>query len=134
MKTSPKQITSLEPNQVFVFGSNEAGIHGAGAARIALKWGAKIGKGEGLYGSTYAIPTKDHNIKSLRIDQIKPYVDRFIEFAKNHPEKTFLVTEIGCGLAGFKTEDISPLFMEARGLDNVWLPESLRKNTIIINI
>lgn len=119
--TTP-HIVSLKENEVFVFGSNEAGIHGKGAAKTAIKWGAKYGTGYGLQGNTYAIPTKDKNIQTLSVDRIKPYVDIFIEFVKEHPELTFLVTEIGCGLAGFKPKDIAPLFNEVKELENVHLP------------
>jgi hypothetical protein len=86
--------------------------------------GAVYGQAEGLQGRTYGIPSKDKNIRTLAIDEIKPYVDRFVEFAKLHPEFTFLVTEIGCGLAGLNYEQISPLFIETKDVDNIWLPKS----------
>jgi hypothetical protein len=97
---------------VFCFGSNLKGAHGAGAALDALKnHGAVLGKGEGLYGNSYAIPTKDDRIKTLPIERVEYYVDRFIEFAKANPSKQFQVTRIGCGLAGFRDEDIAPMFL-----------------------
>lgn len=124
MKTTPDLITSLEPNQVFVFGSNLSGFHAGGAAKIAMKWGAVWGQPTGLQGQTYAIPTKGLGaVKTLEIEEIKPYVDQFIADAKKHPNKEFLVTEIGCGIAGLKVEDVGPLFKEALFLDNITLPK-----------
>ena len=112
-------MTELKPNEIFVFGSNLAGHHGAGAAKLAMdKWGAKWGKGIGLEGQTYAIPTMQGGI-----DTIKPYVDKFIAFAKENPNKIFLVTEIGCGIAGFTPRDIAPLFLEAKKVSNIYLPK-----------
>lgn len=117
-------IKKLDTNQIFVFGSNESGRHGLGAAKTALGWGAKWGQAEGIQGRTYGIPTKDSSVRrTLSVDEIKPYVDRFIEFASNNKELTFLVTEIGCGLAGLKPKQIAPLFKEAISLDNVHLPK-----------
>ena len=108
-------IVRLHENEVFVFGSNQAGRHGAGAARLALTWGAKYGVGVGLQGKTYAIPTVNTSISnSLPVNKIKSYVDDFIEFAKQHPELKFFVTEIGCGLAGLKPKDVAPLFFQRR--------------------
>lgn len=96
---------------IFVFGSNLAGRHGAGAARHALlHHGAIYGQGEGLQGSSYAIPTKDHLIKTLPLDAIQKNVERFLEFARNNPHYEFLVTPIGCGLAGYKFHQIGPMF------------------------
>jgi hypothetical protein len=120
-------ITELKDNEIFVFGSNQAGIHGAGAAKQALYWGAKWGKAEGLSGNTYAIPTKDSNIRTLSIDCINPAVDKFIEFAIQHQELIFLVTEIGCGLAGYHPEDIAPLFKKAEQIKNIQLPNEFKK-------
>lgn len=123
MRITPGNITELKNNQIFVFGSNQSGRHGKGAAKTALNWGAIYGQAEGLQGKTYGIPTKDKNVKqTLQVNEIKSYVNRFIEFAKQHPELTFLVTEIGCGLAGLKPKQIAPLFKECRNLENVWLP------------
>ncbi|MBO7481919.1 MAG: hypothetical protein J6T63_07410 [Bacteroidales bacterium] len=119
---TPDFIRSLEPNEIFVFGSNLAGAHGGGAARIAMdKFGAVWGQGVGLQGQTYAIPTMQGGVET-----IKPYVDEFIEFAKMHPEYKFLVTRIGCGIAGFTDEEIAPLFKDALSLENVRLPKSFR--------
>lgn len=122
MKTrfTPDFITELKDNEIFVFGSNLEGMHGGGAARLAYeKFGAIWGQGVGLQGQSYGIPTMHGGV-----EDIKPYVDEFIEFAKSHPELTFLVTRIGCGIAGFRDEEIAPLFKECIEIDNVILPRS----------
>lgn len=122
MKTqfTPDFITELKENEIFVFGSNLQGMHGGGAARLAYeKFGAIWGQGVGLQGQSYGIPTMHGGV-----DAIKPYVDEFIEFAKSHPELTFLVTRIGCGIAGFRDEEIAPLFKECIEMENVCLPRS----------
>jgi hypothetical protein len=117
---TPAQIDSLSPGEVFVFGSNLAGHHGGGAARAALdKFGAIYGQGTGIQGQSYAIPTMQGGVET-----IAPYVDEFISYAKDHPEKFFYVTRIGCGIAGFRDEEIAPLFREALELENVCLPET----------
>ena len=117
-RTTPERITSLEPNEIFVFGSNLKGMHGGGAAYIAYrKFGAVMGQGVGLQGQSYGIPTMQGGVETIR-----PYVDEFIEFARQHPELTFLVTRIGCGIAGFTDEEISPLFEAAHGVENIVLP------------
>ncbi|MCF3107316.1 hypothetical protein LL912_00855 [Niabella sp. CC-SYL272] len=121
-RVTPKKIVSLQPGEVFVFGSNLAGIHGAGAAKMAMMWGAKYGKGAGRQGQTFAIPTKDAQIKTLPIDRIKVFVDLFVEYA-TLGHNTFLVTEIGCGLSGYEPKDLAPLFYGCTYLDNVWLPQ-----------
>lgn len=123
MRVTPDEITKLGETEIFVFGSNQNGRHGKGAAKTALGWGAKWGQAEGLQGRTYGIPTKDASIRrTLRLDEIGPYVDRFIEFAKESPDLIFLVTEIGCGLAGYKPKDIAPLFEKAVDVENIYLP------------
>lgn len=123
-RITPENITSIAENEVFVFGSNLSGRHGKGAAKTALGWGAKWGQADGIQGKTYGIPTKDAAIKrTLRIDEIKPFVDDFIEWAKHHTVNTFYVTEIGCGLAGYKPKEIAPLFAECVNLKNVKLPQ-----------
>ena len=117
------RIQDLKPDEIFVFGSNLAGAHGGGAALLAYrKWGAVWGQGIGLQGQTYAIPTMHGGV-----DKIYPYVKDFICFAKQHPEMTFLVTEIGCGIAGFLPEEIAPLFNEAIWVGNIYLPERFWK-------
>ena len=117
---TPDFITELGPDEVFVFGSNLAGSHGGGAAYVAWrKFGAVMGQGVGLQGRSYAIPTMQGGVET-----IKPYVDEFIAFARAHPELFFYVTRIGCGIAGFRDAEIAPLFAGARSLENVCLPES----------
>ena len=117
-RTTPEFITSLEPNEIFVFGSNLKGMHGGGAAYIAYrKFGAIMGQGVGLQGQSYAIPTMQGGVETIR-----PYVDEFIQFAKQHPTLTFLVTRIGCGIAGFTDDEISPLFKGAHEVENIVLP------------
>lgn len=119
-RVTPEWIDDLQENQVFVFGSNLAGMHGGGAARVArLRFGAVMGKGVGMQGRSYAIPTMQGGTETIR-----PYVNAFIAYAKEHPELTFLVTPIGCGIAGFEPEDIAPLFEEASNVENIWLPKS----------
>ena len=116
---TPEFITELKANEIFVFGSNLAGMHGGGAARIAMEqFGAVWGEGVGLQGQSYAIPTMQGGV-----DTIKPYVDEFIAFAKIHPEYTFYVTRIGCGIAGFTDDQIAPLFEHAMDVQNILLPE-----------
>ena len=122
-RTTPEIIKTISENEVFVFGSNLSGRHGKGAAKTALGWGAKWGQAKGLQGKTYGIPTKDASIRrTLSIEEIKPFVDEFIEFAKSNENLIFLVTEIGCGLAGLKPKEIAPLFKEAVNVDNIYLP------------
>lgn len=123
MRTTPDHIKTLAQKEIFVFGSNQSGRHGKGAAKTALEWGAIWGQAEGLQGRTYGIPTKNSSItKTLSLDEIKPYVDRFIQFAKENPMLVFLVTEIGCGLAGLRPKDVAPLFKEAIDVENIHLP------------
>lgn len=115
---TPDHIAVLEDGEIFVFGSNLAGAHGGGAARAArIHFGAVMGQGVGLQGRSYAIPTMQGGPET-----IKPYVDDFIFFAKQHPELTFLVTSIGCGIAGFHARDIAPLFASAIDVENIILP------------
>ena len=117
---TPERIESLKPQEIFVFGSNLGGYHGGGAAAIALrKFGAIWGQGVGLQGQSYAIPTMQGGVET-----IKPYVDEFIGFATEHPELKFYVTRIGCGIAGFRDEEIAPLFAAALERQQVILPES----------
>ncbi len=118
-RITPEHIRTLGKNEIFVFGSNLAGMHGGGAARIAVeKFGAIMGQGVGLQGQSYAIPTMQGGVNT-----ILPYVEEFITFAKEHPELTFLVTKIGCGIAGFRPEEIAPLFADAVNVPNIHLPQ-----------
>ena len=119
-----ERIDVLEKGEIFVFGSNLAGHHMGGAARAAhKKFGAEWGVGVGLTGQSYAIPTMQG-----RVETIRPYVDEFILFAKTHPQLTFLVTRIGCGIAGFRDWEIAPLFKAALDVENVILPEEFVEN------
>ena len=121
---TPEFITELKTDEIFVFGSNLAGMHGGGAAYVAFKkFGAVMGCGVGLRGQSYAIPTMQGGVET-----IKPYVDEFITFASAHPEIFFYVTRIGCGIAGFRDKEIAPLFAKAMGLENVCLPKSFVNN------
>lgn len=120
---TPERIMTLKPNEIFVFGSNLDGYHGGGAARIAMdRFGAVWGQGVGLQGQCYAIPTMQGGVNT-----IKPYVDEFVAFAEQHPEYKFLVTRIGCGIAGFANEQIAPLFQEALNVENIILPKEFVK-------
>ena len=122
-RVTPDFITELKEGEVFVFGSNKEGMHGGGAARIAYKeFGAIWGEGVGMTGRCYAIPTMDGSL-----DIIRKHVDDFTEYAAAHPELTFLVTRIGCGIAGWRDSEIAPLFGKASELGNVTLPEEFWK-------
>ena len=116
---TPCMISALKENEIFVFGSNLGGMHGGGAARAAYnRFGAVWGQGVGLQGQSYAIPTMQGGVET-----IKPYVDEFIEFAQTHSELKFFVTRIGCGIAGFRDEQIAPLFATAIDKENIILPK-----------
>lgn len=120
------RINELKPNEIFVFGSNLKGVHGAGAARDARQlFGAEMGCASGRTGSCYAIPTKDKDIRTtLPLDRIKVYVDEFLKYAEARPGLTFLVTPIGTGLAGLDAFDIAPMF--AGRTENVILPDEFQ--------
>ena len=112
------RISDLGENEIFVFGSNIQGAHGGGAAWYAhKKFGAEWGVGEGLTGRTYALPTMEGDTS------LKKAVEHFIACAKAHPELTFLVTAVGCGIAGYTPAEVAPLFREATTLENVYLPQ-----------
>lgn len=117
---TPDYITELKDDEIFVFGSNLRGTHGGGAAWVAYRqFGAIMGHGVGLQGQSYAIPTMQGGVET-----IEPYVTEFITFAKVHPELFFYVTRIGCGIAGFRDNEIAPLFADAFGVENICLPET----------
>ena len=121
---TPDRISTLKDNEIFVFGSNLQGMHGGGAARVACqRFGAVMGVGVGPQGQSYAIPTMQGGV-----DTISPYVDEFIEFARSRTDPTFLVTRIGCGIAGFTDDEIAPLFRAALSVENILLPRSFVKN------
>lgn len=118
-RVSPQWITTLAEDEIFVFGSNLEGLHGGGAALLAYeRFGAIWGQGTGLQGKSYGIPTMHGGV-----DVIAPYVDEFIAFAREHRELRFLVTEIGCGIAGFTVEEMAPLFKDAMDEENIYLPQ-----------
>jgi len=125
-RITPNRINELKKNEIFVFGSNLAGMHAGGAARTAVdRFGAIMGQGVGLQGQSYAIPTMQGPVRT-----IEPYVQEFIRFADCHPEMTFLVTRIGCGIAGFTPREIAPLFAGAINLPNVHLPLDFWKELV----
>ncbi len=120
LRYTPDNISSLGEDEIYVFGSNLAGNHAGGAARVALeRFGAVMGQGVGIQGRSYAIPTMQGGVESIR-----PYVDDFFELPEEWDQTTFLVTRIGCGIAGFTDEEIAPLFDRALDMYNVVLPES----------
>lgn len=120
LRITPPHITRLSRGEIFVFGSNLRGFHLGGAARQAVEcFGACPGQGVGLQGSSYAIPTMQGDPSTIR-----PFVDEFIRFAVLNPRLRFLVTEIGCGIAGFTPAEIAPLFRAARDIPNICLPLS----------
>ena len=117
-RVASDRIGELGENEIFVFGSNIQGMHGGGAAWVAnQRFGAEWGVGEGLTGRTYALPTMEGEAS------LKAAVEHFIACAKEHPELTFLVTAVGCGIAGYTPDEVAPLFKEAATLENVYLPQ-----------
>jgi len=123
-----KRITKLADNEIFVFGSNYAGRHGKGAALDAVrKFGAKNGQGVGLMGRSYGIATKDRGLYTLPLDMIQQQIRKFYEFAIENPHFRFIVTPIGCGLAGYKPKDIAPLFHFYKRPLNVVLPDEFKE-------
>lgn len=133
-RITSENIETLKKNEVFVFGSNLQGQHVGGAAKVAYEdFGAEWGLEEGMSGQTYAIPTVDFTSRErMELEDIEVFVQRFIEFAKGNPNKTFLVTAIGCGIAGFSVKEIAPMFKECSFIQNVKLPKSFWE--VIINI
>lgn len=119
IRVTPRTVKTLQSGEIFVFGSNPWGLHDGGASKVAKRYfGAIQGQGEGRQGESYAIPTIVGGV-----DNIRPHVIRFIKYAKDHPELHFIVTRIGCGTAGFNPEDIAPLFVDAKDMSNISLPE-----------
>ena len=122
MKYTPELIAELGDNQIFVFGSNLAGKHNGGGARIALeKFGAVYGQAFGSQGQSYAIPTLGFDFEKISLTEIKLYIDLFFNYAFNHPQYEFLVTKIGCGIAGYKISEIAPLLLNP--FKNIVLPK-----------
>ena len=128
IKETNKLHDTLRPigKLIFVFGSNEAGVHGAGAARLAQqRYGAVYGKGFGLHGVSFAIPTKNRVIRTLPLVHIDLYVQQFKKLAASKPDLHFQVTQIGCGLAGYTARDIAPMFRDSPkncSFDTAWHP------------
>lgn len=125
-RITPEVIDKLPKGFIFVFGSNEMGIHGAGAAKLAMdKFRAKLGVGFGMTGSCFAIPTKDWEIIPLPLSAIEHYISRYVAYVKRKISNpwNYYVTRIGCGLAGFTPEQIAPMFKDLRHQKNVWLPQ-----------
>ena len=124
-KVAPDNIKQLGENEVFVFGSNRAGRHSKGAALLAFrKFGARMGQADGLMGRSYGIPTKDRNLRTLPLTAIESQIGKFLRFAQSNPQHTFLVTQIGCGLAGYQPKDIAPLFLAHAIPSNIALPQA----------
>lgn len=121
-RVASDRIEELGEREIFVFGSNKQGMHGGGAAWVAhKKFDAEWGVGEGLTGRTYALPTMEGAAS------MKKAVEQFTDCARRHPELTFLVTAVGCGIAGYTPQEVAPLFRAAAGLENVYLPEMFWK-------
>jgi hypothetical protein len=126
LQASPSQITSLEAHQIFVFGSNRQGIHGAGAAKTAMRFGAEYGNAQGIQGQTYAIVTKDlqSGTRSVPLPEIEAQIRQMIDYARSHPNQEFLVTRIGCGLGGYRDNEMAVLWAGKSIPENVRLPQS----------
>lgn len=121
-------VKELKPNEIFIFGANEAGEHLGGAAKTALQWGAEWGVGEGLAGQTYALPTVNATVShALSLKEIQKYVDNLYICIKDHPELFFILTEVGCNIAGFVPEQIAPLFRNFMNFTNMSMPPSFIK-------
>jgi len=118
-RVTPGWIDEMDENEVFVFGSNTRGIHDGGASFTAVQYfGAIVGQSEGPQGQSYAIPTDGASLTDIQAS-----VNRFVIYAKAHPHLTFLVTEIGCGTAGYHPMEISPMFKDAVAVPNIYLPK-----------
>lgn len=136
MEYTPQDIRSLAPNEVFVFGSNLAGRHGKGAAKLAMqKFGARYGVGIGLQGQSYALPTKDFEVQTMPLHDIGLEIERFLTFADQNRHLKFYVTKIGCGLAGYSVDQIGKLFAKYTIPSNVVLPKEFWEvwNNIVDN-
>ena len=121
---TPENISELKQNEVFVFGSNKAGNHVGGAARVAVeKFGAIMGQGEGLQGQSYAIPTLDEQMDKVSTEELTRSVRRFAEYTMYNTDQVFYVTKIGCGIAGFSVDEIAEVFKSVSFGDNVVLPQ-----------
>jgi hypothetical protein len=124
VRIAPDRIERLAENEIFVFGSNRGGRHTKGASLLARrKFGARMGQADGLMGRSYAIPTKDRDLRTLPLPAIASQIAKFLRFAAANPQYTFLVTQVGCGLAGYGPKDIAPIFFEHEIPENVALPK-----------
>ena len=122
-RITPDLVKELSPNEIFVFGSNRAGRHGAGAAKLAKnRFGAEYGVGRWMTGQCYAIPTKDFKLNVMPLEAIQAEVEIFSQFTRRRMDRIFLVTELGCGLAGYRPEEIAPMFSWAIEQENISLP------------
>ena len=125
-RITPSWVIQLDRNQIFVFGSNTRGIHDGGASFTAVQYfGAIVGQPEGPQGQSYAIPTDGASLSDIQAS-----VSSFIVYAKAHPHLTFLVTEIGCGTAGYHPMEIAPMFTDAVSVPNIYLPKQFWKYII----
>ncbi len=123
-KYTPENITELKPNEVFVFGSNLAGNHAGGAARVAVeKFGAIMGVREGIQGQSYAIPTLDEDFRKVSIEALHYHIRAFSGFAKEHPNLTFYLTKVGLGIAGYTIEEMRDAIEGIEFSDNVIIPK-----------
>jgi hypothetical protein len=130
-----KELFTHEANNIFTFGSNLAGRHGAGAAKFAKEYcGAQYGNGFGLQGKSFAIPTKDEFLRVLPLNAIEQYVRQFLYFALQNPNLTFYVTRIGCGLSGYQDSQIAPMFADSP--QNCILPDAwkIKENTSLVAV
>ncbi len=128
MNYTPEQVTTLKPNEVFVFASNDYGLHGGGSARTAFdKFGATWGNGDGPSGQSYAISTVDKNWDALPLDIIEENIKRFVSYAVKNKDKTFLFTKIGTGIAGYTVKDIAGIVKKQKMPKNVVLPREFAK-------
>ncbi len=122
-RITPRDIDRLMYNEIYVFNANLAGKHLHPSAKLAKeKFGAIEGKGKGLQGQSYAIPFRDENLKKMPLDLVERYINEFITFAKDNPNKIFLVTEIGTGIGEFKYTQVAELLKETINMKNIKLP------------
>lgn len=128
--TTDENINELKDNEIIVFGSNLSWIHWAGLAKVSLKWGSKWWKWIGLYWQTYALPTKDENIQTMSLENIEMYTKPFYYFILNHPQFHFLITKVGCWLAGYSIEYIAPIFKRFIHIENCSLPKEFIDNIL----
>lgn len=129
---TPEFITDLEPNEIFVFGSNENGAHIGGAARLAYdRFGAAWGKAVGHYGQSYAIPTLDRDMAKVEPEELFIHLQDLIQYAHRNPNLKFYLTKIGCGIAGWEVEEVKSILWEALGAksmpENLFIPKEFNK-------